>query len=231
LCIDYRQLNEHSERDAYPVPRMDHILNQLREAKYISTLDLKSGYWQIPMDKGSKQFTAFTVPGRGLYQWKVMPFGLHTAPATFQRALDSVIGPEMEPFAFAYLDDIVVIGRTKREHMEKLQEVMNRLRKANLKINTEKCHFFKEELKYLGHVPLPETLRGIQETFAAEASAACSWFQGMCVQIRTQPQKYPDYVMEGENLYRSIPQRSGSEDVISWKIYVPRDLRETVLKE
>ncbi|XP_070145086.1 uncharacterized protein [Drosophila kikkawai] len=152
LCIDYRQLNTHSERDAYPVPRMDHILNQLREAKYISTLDLKNGYWQIPMEENSKQYTAFTVPGRGLFQWKVMPFGLHTAPATFQRALDSVIGPEMEPFAFAYLDDIVVIGRTKREHLEKLHEVLARLRKANLRINPEKCHFFQDKLKYLGHV-------------------------------------------------------------------------------
>nr|XP_041631124.1 uncharacterized protein LOC121502187 [Drosophila kikkawai] len=119
MCIDYRQLNEKTEKDAYPVPRMNFILDQLREAKFISTIDLKSGYWQIPMEQGSRQYTAFTVPGRGLFQWTVMPFGLTTAPATFQRALDTIIGPEMEPFAFAYLDDIIVIGRTKREHLEK----------------------------------------------------------------------------------------------------------------
>uniref|UniRef100_A0A1A9UDN4 Reverse transcriptase domain-containing protein n=1 Tax=Glossina austeni TaxID=7395 RepID=A0A1A9UDN4_GLOAU len=116
LCIDYRILNRTSIPDAYPLPKIEHILDKLREAKCISTIDLKHGYWQIPMDPHSKQYTAFTVPGRGLYQWRVMPFGLHSAPATFQRALDRVIGPELEPFAFAYLDDIIVISKTVQEH-------------------------------------------------------------------------------------------------------------------
>jgi len=98
MCVDYRQLNAHLVPDAYPVPRINHILVKLRQARYISTLDLKHGYWQIPMAKDSRQFTAFIVPGRGLYQWKVMPFGLHSASATFQRALNSVIGADMEPF-------------------------------------------------------------------------------------------------------------------------------------
>jgi len=79
-----------------------------------------------------------------------MIFGLHTSLATFQRALDSVIGPEMVPFAFEYLDGIVVIVRTKQEHLEKIREVMQRLRKENLTINQDKGHFFKENLKYLG---------------------------------------------------------------------------------
>ncbi|XP_070075715.1 uncharacterized protein [Drosophila takahashii] len=83
----------------------------------------------------------------------------------------------------------------------------------------------------LSRQPVPETHRNIKETSAAEASAACSWFQELCDKIRTQPQKYPDYVMEGENLYRSIPHRAGSEDVVTWKMCVPRALRETVLKE
>jgi transposase len=152
LCVDYRQLNAKSIPDAYPLPRIQHILDRLRDAQYISTLDLKNGYWQIPMSPESKQYTAFTVPGRGLFQWKVMPFGLHSAPATFQRALDQVIGPEMEPHAFAYLDDIIVVGKTLQEHMENLKEVFRRLRAANLKINKDKCEFFKEDLKYLGHV-------------------------------------------------------------------------------
>jgi len=72
---------------------------------------LKSGYWQIPMASDIKQYTAFTVPGRGLFQWRVTPFGLHSEATTFQHALDSVIGPELDPFALACLDDIVVIGR------------------------------------------------------------------------------------------------------------------------
>ncbi|KAM8702370.1 hypothetical protein ACLKA7_007800 [Drosophila subpalustris] len=152
MCIDYRQLNAHSIPDAYPVPRINHILERLRHARFISTLDLKQGYWQIPMAADSRECTAFTVPGRGLFQWRVMPFGLHSACATFHRALDTVIGPEMEPHAFAYLDDIVVIGATKEQHVENLREVFRRLRAANLKLNRQKCSFFRKRLVYLGHV-------------------------------------------------------------------------------
>lgn len=152
LCIDYRLLNARTVADAYPLPRINHILDRLRNAKFISSIDLKNGYWQIPMAEGSKEYTAFTVAGKGLFQWKVMPFGLTSAPATFQRTLDRVIGAEMEPHAFAYLDDIVVLGGSLEEHMANLKEVFRRLREARLKINHEKSKFFQKEIKYLGHV-------------------------------------------------------------------------------
>ncbi|XP_073821602.1 uncharacterized protein [Musca autumnalis] len=152
LCMDFRHLNSKSSPDAYPLPRISSILDRLREANFVSSLDLKDGYWQIPLEESSRKYTAFTVPGRGLYQWRVMPFGLHSAPATFQRALDTVIGADMEPHAFAYLDDIIVIGRTLEEHLANLREVFRRLREVNLRINPEKCEFFKKETKYLGHV-------------------------------------------------------------------------------
>nr|XP_041632388.1 uncharacterized protein LOC121502744 [Drosophila kikkawai] len=152
MCVDYRQLNENSVPDAYPLPRIHQILERLRNAKFISTLDLKNGYWQIPVAPDSRECTAFTVPGRGLFHWRVMPFGLHSAPATFQRALDTVIGPDMEPHAFAYLDDIIVIGSTLEEHVANLGEVFRRLRSANLRLNRGKCHFFQRRIVYLGHV-------------------------------------------------------------------------------
>ncbi|KAM8701636.1 hypothetical protein ACLKA7_000126 [Drosophila subpalustris] len=152
MCIDYRQLNANSIPDAYPLPRIHHILERLRNARYISTLDLKSGYWQIPMARNSHEYTAFTVPGRGLLHCKVMPFRLHSAPAPFQRALDSVIGPDMEPFAFTFLDDIIVSGATLEEHVHNLGEVLRRLRQANLRLNRAKCKFFRRSLVYLGHV-------------------------------------------------------------------------------
>lgn len=152
LCMDFRVLNSRTVRDAYPLPRIHQILDRLRNSAYFSTLDLRNGYWQIPMAENSKKYTAFTIPGKGLFQWKVMPFGLHSAPATFQRALDSVIGPEMEPYAFAYLDDIVVTGATWEEHRRNLQEVFRRLREAKLYLNAEKCEFFKREIRYLGHL-------------------------------------------------------------------------------
>ena len=104
------------------------------------------------MEPSSKRYTAFTVPGRGLFQWRVMPFGLHSAPATFERALDSVVTPELERNAFTYLDDIIIVSATKEQHVQHLREVFSRLRAANLRINPDKCEFFKDKLKYLGHV-------------------------------------------------------------------------------
>ncbi|XP_022188087.2 uncharacterized protein LOC111046770 [Nilaparvata lugens] len=167
FCIDFRKLNSVTHRDAYPLPNMTGILDRLRDAKYISTIDLKSGYWQVPLDEESKELTAFIVPGRGLFQFKVMPFGLHSAGATFQRLLDQVIGPKLEPYAFAYLDDVVVLGETLESHREHLAEVFQRLRDAGLIINKDKCNFLKSELKYLGHIVTEQGLRTDPETIRA----------------------------------------------------------------
>lgn len=170
LCIDYRQLNEHSIKDAYPLPQIDHILNKLRGAKYISTLDLRQGYWQIPLADDSRQYTAFIAPGRGLFQFKVMPFGHHSAPATFQRVMDTVIGPELSEFAMVYLDDIIIISSTFEEHLAHLRTVFQRLQSANLQLNPDKCEFCRTELKYLGHVISregihtdPDKIRAVKE--------------------------------------------------------------------
>lgn len=170
LCIDYRQLNEHSIKDAYPLPQIEHILNKLRGARYISTLDLRQGYWQIPLAQDSRQYTAFVAPGRGLFQWKVMPFGHHSAPATFQRIMDTVIGPELADFAIVYLDDIIIISSSFSEHLEHLRTVFQRLKNANLRVNPDKCDFCRTQLKYLGHIVSregihtdPEKIRAVHE--------------------------------------------------------------------
>lgn len=113
---------------------------------------MANGYWQVPLAVESRPLTAFTVPGFGLFQFTVMPFGLHSAPATFQRLLDQIIGPELEPRAFAYLDDLILISATFEEHLALLEDVFERLRSAGLKLNKEKCNFCQTELKYLGHI-------------------------------------------------------------------------------
>ncbi|XP_025073445.1 uncharacterized protein LOC112552444 [Pogonomyrmex barbatus] len=152
FCIDFPQVNSVTERDAYPLPQISATLDKLRGARYLSTIDLKNGYWQVPLAASSRPITAFTVPGQGLMHFRVMPFGLHSAPATFQRLLDRVIGPELEPHAFAYLDDIIVASRTFAEYLQHLREVFRRLRAARLRINRDKCRFCVPELRYLGHI-------------------------------------------------------------------------------
>ena len=152
FCVDFRCLNKVSRKDAYPLPQIQAILDKLQGERVLSTIDLKNGYWQIELTEKSKPLTAFTVPERGLFEFNVMPFGLHTAPATFQRLLDSIITPDMAPHAFASLGDIIIVTKTYEQHIEVLRTVFQKLRDAKLKPNPEKCEFGRTQLKYLGHV-------------------------------------------------------------------------------
>ncbi|XP_011699177.1 PREDICTED: uncharacterized protein LOC105456665 [Wasmannia auropunctata] len=158
FCLDFRKLNNASKKDAYPLPYMNAILDKLRAARYISTIDLSQAYFQIPLEINSRELTAFTVPGKGLFHFTRMPYGLTGAPATFQRLLDRLIGPEMEPHAFAYLDDIVVVTPTFEEHIKWLKKVFERIREAGLTVNPEKSKFCRSQVKYLGFLVQNEGL-------------------------------------------------------------------------
>lgn len=150
FCIDFRYLNSISLFDSYPTPRIDDLLERLGKAKYLTTLDLCKGYWQVPLTERSKKLTAFRTPW-GLFQFTVMPFGLHGAPATFQRLMDQVLCG-FSDFASAYLDDIVIYSTTWEEHLEHLHAVFDRLGTAGLTVNPSKCVFASAETAYLGHV-------------------------------------------------------------------------------
>ena len=150
FCVDYRKLNKVAKFDAYPMPRIEELIDTVGPAKIISTLDLAKGYWQIPMDEGSKDKTAFTTPF-GLYEFEVMPFGLHSAPATFQRMINHVLR-DCWSFARAYIDDIVVFSSSWEEHLTHLHKVLNCLQVANLTIKMSKCQFGRIKVHYLGHV-------------------------------------------------------------------------------
>ena len=149
LCVDFRRLNQVSECDAYPMPRIDDLIDRVGKSAFISTLDLTRGYWQVPVEEGAQAKTAFTTPF-GLFQFRVMPFGLQGAPATFQRLMDRVI--RGLDFAAAYLDDLIVVSKTWEEHLEHLRAVLGRLRAAGLTAKARKCEFGAAECNYLGHV-------------------------------------------------------------------------------
>lgn len=152
FIVDFRKVNTVTQRDAYPLPRVTSILDRLRQARYLSSLDIKSAYWQIPLQEDSKEKTAFTIPGRGLFQFNTMPFGLHNAPATWQRLIDQVLGVDLEPFVFVYLDDMIIATPDFDQHLDILRKVFHRLKSANLTLNREKCKFCRPELYYLGYV-------------------------------------------------------------------------------
>ena len=152
FCIDYRKLNQHTIKDAYPIPRVDDTLHLLAGAKYFSTLDLKSGYWQVEMKKSEKAKTAFQVGSLGFYECNRMPFGLCNAPATFQRLMERCMGELNLRECLNYLDDIIIFSTTFEEHLQRLQAVFERLKEHNLKLKPSKCMLFRKKVTYLGHV-------------------------------------------------------------------------------
>ena len=149
MCVDYRKLNAVSEADAYPMPRIDELIDRLGGAKYISTLDLTRGYWQVPVAPESQAKTAFTTPF-GLYDFTVMPFGLQGAPATFQRLIDSLLRG-VGDYAAAYLDDLVAYSGEWEEHLTHLRTVLERLRGAGLTAKPAKCKLGARQCVYLRH--------------------------------------------------------------------------------
>ncbi|XP_065407431.1 uncharacterized protein LOC135972648 [Chrysemys picta bellii] len=149
FCIDFRKVNAISRFDAYPMPRVDELLERLGGAKYLSTLDLTKGYWQIPLTPNSRAKTAFPTPF-GLFQFVTMPFGLHGAAATFQRLMNKVLQPH-DQYAAAYIDDIVVYSLDWESHLHHLAAVLQALRAAGLTANPAKCHLGQEEVTYLGY--------------------------------------------------------------------------------
>ena len=151
FCVDYRKLNEVTHKDSYPLPRIDDTLEALCGAKFFSALDLRSGYWQVQLDDRFKEETAFST-GNGLWQFKVMPFGLCNAPATFERLMEQVLVGLPVSVALVYLDDILVPGCTFSQELANRGQVFEQLRKAKLKLSPKKCVLFQRKVNYLGHI-------------------------------------------------------------------------------
>uniref|UniRef100_A0A8C2IIM4 ribonuclease H n=1 Tax=Cyprinus carpio TaxID=7962 RepID=A0A8C2IIM4_CYPCA len=169
FCNDFRRLNEVSEFDGYPMPRVDELLDRLGRARFISTLDLTKGYWQVPLTEQTKPKTAFSTPS-GHWQYRVLPFGLHGAPATFQRLMDVLLRPH-QAYAAAYLDDVVIHSETWEDHLERLRRVLTELRRAGLTANPQKCHLALAEAKYLGYQVGRSLIKPQEKKVAAILSA------------------------------------------------------------
>ena len=151
FCIDYRRLNAVTVPDSHPLPRTDDTLSALGGAKWFSTLDLRSGYHQIEIQPSDRPLTAFAIPGSGLWQFRVLPFGLINGPSAFERALERIMVNLAYVILLIYLDDIIVYSKTFEAHLENLKEVLERLRGANLKLHPTKCKLFAKQVSFLGH--------------------------------------------------------------------------------
>lgn len=152
FCIDYRRLNDLSIKDSHALPRIDDTLDALAGAKMFSVVDLRSGYWNVPIAEKDKPKTAFSIPGSGLWQFNRMSFGLCNAPATFVRLMERVLRGLNWKICVVYLDDIIVYSKSFQGQIDNLSQVFDCLQKAKLKMNPKKCDLFKDKVVFLGHV-------------------------------------------------------------------------------
>ena len=159
FCSDFRKVNSVTKPDAFPLPRMDDCIDQVGSAKFVSKFDLLKGYWQVPLTRRAQEISAFITPS-GLYSYKVMPFGLRNAPATFQRLMNRVVG-DLAGCA-VYLDDVVVYSSNWDSHVQRIQTLFERLASARLTVNLAKCEFARATVTYLGHVVGQGHVRPVQ---------------------------------------------------------------------
>ena len=186
FCVDLRQLNAATIKDTHPHPRIDDLLDALHGDRWFSTLDLKSGYWQVPIQERDKEITAFRASGGQLFEFNQVPFGLCNAPATFYRLMDHVPAGLHGEICLFYLDDIIVFVVTWEEQLERLCQVFERLRHAKMKLGAEKCTFAAKEVSYLGHsvteeglLPDPSLLAAIREIHPPKNATDVRSFLGL----------------------------------------------------
>ena len=149
MCTDYRKVNCVTKTDTFPIPRMDDCIDKVGKARYVTKFDLLKGFWQVPLTDRAKEISAFVTPD-GLFQYKVMPFGMKNSPASFQRLINKVIA-DLEGCE-AYIDDVIIYSDTWEEHLRIIREFFKRLSRAMLTINLSKSEFGQAQVTYLGHV-------------------------------------------------------------------------------
>ncbi|MDD9853556.1 MAG: retropepsin-like aspartic protease/reverse transcriptase, partial [Deltaproteobacteria bacterium] len=190
LCVDYHELNKKTTKDAYPLPLPDEVQDRLAGSTIFSTLDLQSGYWQMPVHPEDQHKTAFCPgPGLGLFQFRRMPFGLTGAPSSFQRLMNKLL--RGLPFATHYIDDILIHSASEEEHREHLRIVFERLQKAGLTLRGKKCRIGLSEVPYLGHIfsdtgmaPDPKKVKCVQEWPQPADAQALRQFLGLASYYR-----------------------------------------------
>lgn len=216
FCTDFRALNEVTRKDAYPLPNINDTLEHLGRSAWFTTIDLASGYHQIPVAEKDREKTGFTTGG-GHYEYNKMPFGLAGAPATFQRLMDRLLAEMKGTECFVYLDDVIIFSATFDEHLRRLDGVFKRLSDANLKVGLAKCCFAQSEVNYLGHVvtsegvkPDPSKLTAIREYPTPRNVKEVRGFLGLAGYYRR-------FIAEFANIAKPLTQLLKKETPFQWE--------------
>lgn len=218
LVIDYRQLNKKLIGDKFPLPRLDDILDQLGRAKWFSVVDLVSGFHQIPLDVNSRDVTSFST-NNGSFRFTRLPFGLKVSPNSFQRMMSLAFAGITPEKAFLYMDDLIVIGCSKQHHLTNLRKVFETCRRCNLKLNPEKCRFFKSEVTFLGHKVTDKGILPDESKFSAiknypvpKSPAEVKRFVAFCNYYRRFIPKFAEITQSLNKLIRKNVKFQWSDD-------------------
>lgn len=206
--MDYRKVNEATQKDAYPLPKIEECLDTLSGSKLFSTLDLLSGYHQFEVNEKDRPRTAF-ITKYGLFEYTRMPFGLCNAPSTFQRGMELVLRRLQWVTLLIYLDDVIITGKTFKEHLNNLGEVLSRFRKFGLKLKPTKCSLYREEVLFLGHVvgkdgvrANPSLVQDVEKWPVPQNLKELQAFLGLTNYYRRFVQGYADIARSLHNLTR-----------------------------
>ena len=198
LCVDYRKLNAVTEGDSFPLPSIEELLLKVRNSKYFSTLDLKSGYHQVAVALEDRPKTAFII-GDKLFEYNTLPYGVKNAPSHFSRLMSSILSSIIGSAVLIYLDDIVILGNTVEEHASNLIRVLEILKKYNLKCNLRKCKFFQSHVEFLGHVissddiqPVHDKVESIRNFPVPKNAKEVNSFLGLCSYYRKFINKFAE---------------------------------------
>ena len=193
FCVDFHRLNMCTKKDSYLLPQIQEALESMAGTAHFSTMDFKSGFWQVRMVPESQQYTAFTVGNLGFYEFTHMPFGLHNALATFQCLMQNTLDELNLTYRIIYINDVIVFQHTEEEHLECLQIVFEHFREFNLKLKPSKCLFFQSEIVYLAHHVSQEGIYPSWDNVCIHQSPHILWaggalpmlHQGVCMHSKT----------------------------------------------
>uniref|UniRef100_A0A7I4YTU1 RNA-directed DNA polymerase n=1 Tax=Haemonchus contortus TaxID=6289 RepID=A0A7I4YTU1_HAECO len=215
LCVDYREVNKVTKKDSYPLPPIDITLQNLQGKRWFTSLDLASGYWQVPLTERAKEISAFTTTS-GQFQFRVLLFGLTTAPAKFQRLMDKVLGDVIGPEVSVYIDDILIATDSISRHVDVLGKVLLAFRHAKLKVKPQKCRIMEPSLEFLGHVvdadgvrADPEKVSRIKNYARPQNVAQLRTFLGMAGYYRK-------FVLRFVQIAKPLYELTSSRNLFNW---------------
>ena len=210
FCIDFRGLNAITEDVTQALPLIPDVIKEFGDSVVFTTLDLKNGYWQVPLDPDSRNYTAFAAPDGGTYRFKVMPFGLKTATNTFQTLMAQIVLQGLlNECCLVYLDDVIIFSKNWKKHLHHLSLVLERLTIHGLACSLDKCCFVKREVQYLGHLvsanknsTQDSQIKAIQEASSPSSKRELQRFLGICGWVREYVAGYSEITAPLTNLLR-----------------------------